>query len=190
MRHAVAMELYGYWNGLRAGRTAPERNDVEPGAIRSVLADTFVLEYDGGTGFPFRISGSRINALFQRELRGLSFLKLWRETDRREIESVLRRVADKAEPRLLGAEANSPGTGPLHIEVALLPLCHHGSTHCRVLGSLAADPGPDLLGFVGAGPATLISVKAFDPAAPPNVGAISRIAASVRLFSLSRDRAP
>ncbi len=184
MRHAVSSELYAYWNALRAGRNAPERNDVEPGAIRSVLADTFVLEFDAGIGFPFRISGSRVNALFLRELRGLSFLKLWRETDRSEIVSVLQRVADTAQPCLLGAEARPPGLGPVAVEVSLLPLRHHGSTHSRILGSLAAaDTDTDWLGLVGAGAATLISVKALDPAAP-NVAAKQGLAVSDRRFRI------
>ena len=178
MRHAVSMELYAYWNVLRAGRTAPERNEVEPGAIRSVLADTFVLEFDAGIGFPFRISGSRVNALFLRELRGLSFLKLWRETDRSEIVSVLQRVADTAQPCLLGAEARPLGLGPVAVEVALLPLRHNGSTHSRILGSLAADAGADWLGLVGAGAATLTSVKAVDPSARANAAAELTVSAS------------
>ena len=177
MRHAVSMELYAYWNALRGGRAAPERNEIEPGAIRSVLADTFVLEFNAGTGFPFRISGSRVNALFLRELRGLSFLKLWRATDGSEIVSVLQRVADTAQPCLLGAEARPSGLGPLAVEVALLPLRHSGSTHSRILGSLAADAGADWLGLVGAGPATLTSVRAVDPSAPAHAAAEPAVAA-------------
>ena len=166
MGHAVSMELHAYWNALRAGRAAPERNEIEPAAIRSVLADTFVLEFDAGAGFPFRISGSRINALFLRELRGLSFLRLWRDTDRHEIESIIQRVADRTQPYLLAAEASPAGMGLLEIEVALLPLRHHGSTRSRILGSVAASAGADWIGLVGAGVATLISVKAVDVAAP------------------------
>ena len=166
MGHAVSMQLHAYWSALSAGRTAPERNEVEPAAIRTILADTFILEFAPGTGFPFRISGSRINALFLRELRGLSFLKLWRDTDRREIESILHRVADQAQPYLLAAETNPPGMGPLRIEVALLPLRHQGSTHSRVLGSVAADAGADWFGLLGAGVATLISVKTLEMTAP------------------------
>jgi hypothetical protein len=166
MGHAVSMELYAYWNALRAGRAAPERNEIEPAAIRSVLADTFVLEFDAGAGFPFRISGSRINALFLRELRGLSFLRLWRDTDRHEIESIIQRVADRTQPYLLAAEASPAGMGLLGIEVALLPLRHHGSTRSRILGSVAASAGADWIGLVGAGVATLISVKVVDVAAP------------------------
>ncbi len=167
MRHAVSRDLFAYWNALRAGRGAPERNDIEPGAIRGVLADTFVLDLDAGSGFPFRICGSRLNALFLRELRGLSFLKLWREPDRPDIVSVLDEVADRSRPYFLGAEARSPGLGPLDIEVTLLPLRHHGSTHSRMLGSLAANAAPHWLGLVGAGAASLTSRQALDRAAPP-----------------------
>ena len=163
MRHAVSSEIYAYWNVLRAGRAAPERNDVDPAAIRTILADTFVLEFDVENGFPFRICGSRINTLFQSELRGLSFLKLWRDTDRRELEAILTRVANKAQPCLLGAEARSPKTNSLRIEVTLLPLFHRGSAHSRILGSVSAKDGGDWLGLIGAGPATLISVKPLDP---------------------------
>ena len=44
-------------------------------------------------GFPFRIAGSRANAIFLKELRGLSFLELWRDADRDETRfgSALRR---------------------------------------------------------------------------------------------------
>src|SRR5271166_4200460 len=70
MRHAVSREIYAYWRALGTGGCAPERNTVEPGAIRSVLADTFVLDFDPADGFPFRICGSRVNAVFLKELRG------------------------------------------------------------------------------------------------------------------------
>ena len=97
------MELYAYWNRLRARRSAPERNDVDPGAIRGVLADTFVLDFDESQGFPFRIAGSRANAIFLKELRGRAFLDLWRDADRDELESVLHCVADEAQAFLIGA---------------------------------------------------------------------------------------
>ena len=166
MRLSVSKELYAYWNALRAGRGAPERNDVEPGAIRGILADTFVLDFDAGSGFPFRIGGSRLNALFLQELRGVSFLKLWREPDWPEIRSVLRDVADQSLPSLLYAEARPPGAGPLEIEVILLPLYHHGSTHSRLLGSLVATATPHWLGLIGAGAVTLTSVAPLGRIAP------------------------
>jgi hypothetical protein len=159
---AVTMELYAYWNKLRGARSAPERNDVDPGAIRGVLADTFVLDFDDPRGFPLRIAGSRANALFLKELRGFSFLELWREADREEIGSILHCVADEAQPVLIGAEARPPGLGSVEIEVILLPLRHHGLTHSRILGGFAVNEAPYWIGLIGAGPIRLTSLRTLD----------------------------
>ena len=163
MQLAISRELYAYWDALRAGRNAPERNDIDPGAIRGVLADTFVLDFDPKRGFPFRIAGSRANALFLRELRGFPFLQLWRESDRGRIEAAVRCAADTAQPQLLEGEASAPGLETLEIETTLLPLRQHGSAHSRVLGSIGADAAPHWLGLVGVGPARLKSIRALDP---------------------------
>lgn len=162
MKLAVTMELYAYWNRLRGARSAPERNDVDPGAIRAVLADTFILDFDEKRGFPFRIAGSRANAIFLKELRGLSFLELWREADREELHSLLHCVADEAQAFLIGAEARPPSLGPVDIEVILLPLRHHGLTHSRVLGGFAAHAAPAWTGLMAAGPIALTSLRALD----------------------------
>jgi hypothetical protein len=160
---AVTMELYGYWSRLRGARRAPERNDVDPGAIRGVLADTFVLDFDESRGFPFRIAGSRANAIFLKELRGLSFLELWRDADRKELDTILHCVADEAQPFLIAAEARPPGLGAVGVEAILLPLRHHGLTHSRVLGALAVHTAQSWIGLVGAGSMTLTSLRALDP---------------------------
>jgi len=52
MKHAASRELYAYWQENRGTRVAPERTEIEPGAIRSVLADAFVLPLDCKAGYP------------------------------------------------------------------------------------------------------------------------------------------
>jgi hypothetical protein len=178
---AVTMELYAYWNRLRGARSAPERNDVDPGAIRGVLADTFMLDFDEKRGFPFRIAGSRANAIFLKELRGLSFLELWRDADRVELGSVLHSVADEAQAFLIGAEARPPGLGAVDIEAILLPLRHHGLTHSRVLGGFAVHAAPAWMGLMGAGPITLTSLRALDSSSRQ---ALTRESATPARFSL------
>jgi hypothetical protein len=159
---AATIELYAYWNRLRGARSAPERNDVDPGAIRGVLADTFVLDFDARRGFPFRIAGSRTNALFLKELRGFSFLDLWRSADREELDSILHCVADEAQAFLIGA-ARLPNLDAADLEIVLMPLRHHGLTHARVLGCLAVHAAPAWMGLSGAGPIALTSLRALDP---------------------------
>jgi hypothetical protein len=169
---AVTTELHDYWLKLRGARSAPERNDVDPGAIRGVLADTFVLDFDDRRGFPFRIAGSRANALFLKELRGLSFADLWREADRKHLGSILHRVAGEERPFLIGAEARPPGLGPVEIEAVLLPLRHHGLTHSRILGGLAALASPYWIGLIGAGPIALTSVRALESPRLPELAQV------------------
>jgi hypothetical protein len=166
---AVTMELYAYWNRLRARRSAPERSDVDPGAIRGVLADTFVLDFDEAHGFPFRIAGSRANAIFLKELRGRPFLDLWLDADRSELKSVLHCVADEAQAFLIGAQARPPGLGAVDLEVILLPLRHHGLTHSRLLGAFAVHAAPAWMGLMGAGPIALASLRALDSSTRPTL---------------------
>ena len=165
MKLAATIELYAYWNRLRGARSAPERNDVDPGAIRGVLADTFVLDFDARRGFPFRIAGSRANALFLKELRGFSFLDLWGSADREELDSILHCVADEAQAFLIGAEARLPNLDAANVEIVLMPLRHHGLTHARVLGGLAVHAAPAWMGLSGGGPIALTSLRALDPPA-------------------------
>ncbi len=155
MRHAVSKQLYAYWRGLKTGGSPPERNAVEPGAIRSVLADTFVLDFESLDRFPLRICGSKVNAVFQRELRGVSFLEIWREADRGAVHSILEIAADEEAAILIVAEARPAGLEPVEIEVTLLPLRHQGLTHARMMGALAVRGGVPWLGLVGSAPVTV-----------------------------------
>lgn len=187
MRHAVSNELYKYWRALRRGGSAPERNAVEPGAIRGALADTFVLDFDLAGGFPFRISGSRVNAVFLRELRGAPFLQIWREGDRSAIASILQAAADEEAPYLLIAQARPAGLQPVEIEITLLPLRHHSATHARMLGSLTAGVGSDWLGLIGSGPAALTGWREIEPETADPRRAVPALSAIARLVR-TRDR--
>lgn len=166
MKLAASQQLYAYWNELRGARSAPERDDIDPGAIRGVLADTFILDFDAERAFPMRIVGTRTNALFLRELRGAPFLDLWREQDRPEMRAVLAGLADEALPFLIGASGTPPGFAPVEIEFLLLPLRHHGDTHARVLGCCAPDASPFWLGLVGVEPLELLTLRALGPREP------------------------
>src|SRR5581483_10967665 len=96
MKHPSTRELFEYWNKQRGRRPAPERNDIEPGAIRRVLADTFVLAFDTAKGHPFRIAGTRVCAAFGRELKGEQFVGLWDEPSRTLVRDLVHIVAHEA----------------------------------------------------------------------------------------------
>ena len=74
MKHAASRQLYAYWEERRGRRAAPERAEIEPGAIRGALSDAFILSLDAARGHPVRLAGTRVCALFDRELRGVGLV--------------------------------------------------------------------------------------------------------------------
>jgi hypothetical protein len=121
MKHAASRELYAYWQEKRGTRAAPERMEIEPGAIRSVLADAFVLTFDGKAGYPIRLAGTRLCALFGREIKGESFLELWASTNRPTLEGLLSILSDECIGTVAGASAQNAGGETLDLELLLLP---------------------------------------------------------------------
>jgi hypothetical protein len=159
MKHQATKELFRYWNELRGERTAPERNEIDPGAIRHVLADTFMLDIDAEQRYPFRLAGTRVNALFDAEQKGRSFLDLWTEEERRNLAGVLMTVADGACPVVAGAVAAPDGYSECPFELLLLPMRHHGKTHSRILGIIKSVRQPSWLGMLPIGPLKLRSLR-------------------------------
>ncbi len=162
MRQVGTCELFAYWDELRRGRAAPERAELDPAAMRNVLADTFMLEVDPARSFPFCLTGTRLNALFDAELKGRPFLSLWNEAQRSEIASLMRIVTDAASPIVAGVIAAPPGYEAAEFELLLLPLRHHGKTHARVLGRIAPAVQPSWLGLLPVQAMELVSMRVLD----------------------------
>ena len=184
MKHQATAELFHYWNALRGERNAPERNDIDPGAIRNVLADTFMLEFDAANRFPFRLAGTRVNALFDAEQKGRSFIDLWAAEERRNLVGVLLTVANGPFPVVAGVTAAPAGQSPCPMELLLLPMRHHGKTHARVLGLLKPMQEPAWLGLLPIGALKLNALRVLDEnerAAPrPTSPTPQRLAARLR----------
>lgn len=140
MKHPATQALFAYWDQLRGDRLAPERAEIDPTAIRHLLADTFMLEVDAAARYPFRLAGTRVCALFGRELKDESFAALWRTPrgeNGHEGEELVRTVCDEAHGAVAGVLGASAGEHHVDIEMLLLPLRHGGKTHARVLGCLS-----------------------------------------------------
>src|SRR3954453_10998659 len=95
MKHPSSREFFAYWDGKRGGARAPARNEIEPGALRELLGDIFVLSYDPAGGYPFRVAGTRICALLGCDHKGSSFSALFANDCRREIEDIVGIVAEE-----------------------------------------------------------------------------------------------
>lgn len=162
MKHEPTRELFAYWNRLRGERSAPERSEIDPAAIRGVLADAFMLDVDTEKTFPFRLAGTRVNGLFDAEQKGRSFLELWRGDERRDMAAVLLSVADMPAPIVAGGSAAPRGHEPCGFEFLFLPLRHFGKTHARILGLVTPALRPAWLGLLPLQPLTMTSLRVVD----------------------------
>jgi hypothetical protein len=137
MKHATTREVFAYWDNCRGNRSAPERSDIEPGAIRSVLCDTFILTFDRKSGHPFRLAGTRLCALMGCELKGEPFADLWRDDSRKEIENLLKAIAEETIGLVASARGETESGQTIDLELLLLPLGHRGRMPARLLGALS-----------------------------------------------------
>jgi hypothetical protein len=146
MKHPSIRELFDYWNERRGRRPVPERADIEPSAIRGVLADTFILSFEPRIGHPFRVAGTRVCALFGREIKGEAFLDLFSHDARSEVRELIAIIVDESVGVVASVgELKAAGRGP-SLELLLLPLGYHGGTDARLLGALAPSEPSDWLG--------------------------------------------
>src|SRR5437763_45975 len=135
MKQASSRELFGYWAARRGTRAAPERGEIEPSAIRRALGDVFILEFDRVLGHPFRLAGTRVCALFGRELKNDRFLELWEAGSRAMVADLLDGVADAATGLVASASGRTAEGWAQDVELVLLPLAHRGDTHARMIGA-------------------------------------------------------
>ena len=142
MKHPSSRALYAYWDRLRAGRAAPERGELDPGAIRAVLGDVMILEVGGAHRYAVRLAGTRICSLMGRELKGHGLVEIFAPADRPELYGLLDAVVKTVTPAVASIVGETADGRMLGLELLLLPLRHHGRTEARLFCSLAAYTRP------------------------------------------------
>jgi hypothetical protein len=154
--------LFQYWNRLRDGRPAPRRTEVEPADIKTLLADTFILEKDTRGEAVFRLAGTRLCATYGRELKGFSFPSLWRSKDQRLVSRLVDGVFRQQSVVLVTYYGLSRNRRSVEFELLALPL-DGGAENLRCLGVITAAEKPFWLGVDPIIDAQIDSVRIIDP---------------------------
>ena len=162
MNNPGISDLFHYWNRLREGKPAPDRRQIEPVDIRSWLADTFILENGMRDDVSFRLAGTRVCAIFGRELKHFSFYSLFSLNDI----SLVRRLAqscfkDKS-VSVIRFDGISKDKKVIGFEAIFLPLAGSGES-ARLFGGLVADEKPYWLGADPIVESRITSVRVIDP---------------------------
>jgi hypothetical protein len=137
MKHPSNRAFFAYWDAKRGGERAPDRSDIEPGAVRELLGDIFVLSYDGRAGYPFRVAGTRVCALLGRDLKDKSFSALFAPESRHDIEEIVTVVAEELLGAVAGITATTEDGKPSAFELLLLPFNPRAHTPISLTGLLA-----------------------------------------------------
>jgi hypothetical protein len=182
MKHATSRLLFSYWDSLRGDRAAPERSQIEPGQIRHILADTFILGIEPNNRAAFRLAGTRVCALFGRDLTGSDFNGLWTADRRVEPDQLTDLVAGDTVGTVAGMVGESELGSVIGLELILLPLRHHGSTNRRMIGALSPSAVPSWLGLSALQSLDLRSLRVIGNAKPgrPGLGEVGPSAAAKR----------
>lgn len=135
MKHKTIQALFDYWNTIRAGRPAPLRSEIEPGAIRRVLPYVFILERQSGDAFSFRLAGTGLCSVYGMEFRGHNILSMWQDECHESLRDALHAVTRNASAAIVEYTATTNDHREATFEMILLPLAQDNGAITRVLGA-------------------------------------------------------
>lgn len=157
MKHPSTRGFFAYWDQMRGLAAAPERSALEPDPVRHLLGDSFVLAYEPARGHPFRVTGTRVCALLGGDMKGRSFIPLWNEASRTEIEDILAIAADEVIATVAGITVRSGAADASYLEMLLLPFAKRPHTPVTIAGVIAPLRMPARIGREGLADFTLTS---------------------------------
>jgi len=156
MKHASTRAVFAYWNERRGNRPAPGRNEIDPSRIAPALGDTFMLSADFAEQLRFRLAGTRVCALFCREIKGEALTELWHDDNRNSIDEVLSIITAETAGVVMGLTGHAEDGDTADLEMLLLPLARTAQSRTGLLGVLApATP----IYWIGVKPVAAIEIK-------------------------------
>lgn len=158
--------MFQYWNRLRDGRPAPRRTEIEPADIKSLLADTFILEQDTRGEPVFRLAGTRLCATYGRELKGYSFPLIWAHRDQRMLARLAHNAFHEKSVIVVTFDGTSRGGKSNPFEMILLPL-EGGLGSPRSLGAITPVTRPYWLGADPVVEGRIDTLRVVDPEREP-----------------------
>lgn len=162
MRNAGTIELFRYWNHVRDGKPAPKRTQIEPIDIRSHLADTFILEQGLRREVTFRLAGTRVCAIYGRELKDYSFFGLFSLGDMSLAKRLINACFLDKTVSVIGFDGITSSRKVASFEGIFMPLSGPGESE-RILGAIFSDSKPFWLGAEPVNESRITSVRIIDP---------------------------
>ena len=136
MKHKNSHLLVGYWSRLRNGRAVPDQADIDPRAIKRMLASVFILDVENSSRPIYRLAGTALCERFGFELRGTGFLAHWEAQSSLALASLLRQSMTLRQPLCLSSIGTSAGAGMVELETVFAPISCSGGEPNRFIGMI------------------------------------------------------
>ena len=167
MKNRSTIAIFSEWQRLALGQSgslrAPQRESIQPRKLGRHLSDLFFLEEDQNGELIFRLAGTRICALFGRELKTTRFLSLWPERNRPALNELARNINSHLVPALSQNDGISLSGRSLSFEMLLAPLESGEDGRLNLLGSISVLND---VAWAGADPLVLGNLNRIEPLAP------------------------
>lgn len=162
MRNSGTIELFRYWNHIRDGKPAPKRTQIEPIDIRAHLASTFILEQGLRREVTFRLAGTKVCAIFGRELKDYSFFGLFSLGDIGLAKRLINTCFVDKTVSVIGFDGITRTRKVAGFEGIFMPLAGPGESE-RIFGAIFSDTQPQWLGAEPINESRITSVRIVDP---------------------------
>jgi len=136
MKHKNSHLLVGYWNRARQGRPVPDQTDIDPRAIKRMLASVFILDGENPSRPVYRLAGTGLCERFGFELRGTGFLAHWDAQSSIALVSLLRQALKMRKPLCLSSIGTGASAGLVELETILAPVSFNGGEPNRFIGMI------------------------------------------------------
>lgn len=167
MKKRSMIAIFSEWQRLALSQGnalhAPRRELIEPRKLGRHLSDLFFLEEDENGDLLFRLAGTRVCALFGRELKATRFLSLWPERNRTALSELAKNIDSLMVPALSKNDGISLSGRSLTFEMLLAPLSPGENGRINLLGSIAVI---EEVTWAGADPLVLGHLNNVEPLAP------------------------
>lgn len=148
MQHKSSNQLLKYWDTVRNGRFAPNRFEIEPAQISSILPDVFILECADVSTYRFRLAGTRVCTSLGHELRNCNLLDYFSGDDKQAVQNLLHNVVKDGAGAVMEFECTNGDRERAVFEMLVLPLLHSDQRVSRILGSISALIHPYWMGTI------------------------------------------
>ena len=139
--HPGSRHLFRYWEALRAERACPTRAEVEMAKLSQVLPSVAIMETSQRGTWYFRLAGSEVCELLQKQVTGEDALLGFDAFERDVVGKTLNIAAERLQPALIRMRLIGTGSHTLAAEMLAMPVRDVASGKVQLLGGLFGFKG-------------------------------------------------